>query len=832
MQLLELELCAALLLDTQGLVLRAGAGFESILGWPETQALGLNWASLAVPEHHERFERAFENVLQGAPMAVVRARFARPDGERSLVCRLSAADGGFLMVVEDVGERATVFTSQSNLQELVDYATDAWFVHDLEGRIRDANPWACKVLGYTREEMLALHVADFETTIQPGRLDGIWNRMEVGTPMSVEGLQRRKDGSTFPVSVRLGLFEAEDELLMLAICRDITKLKKAETELQQLNVELEDKVARRTRSIAIALVERQAMLDSLADGIVATGADGGLRMVNPALSKMLGMPVEVGLSVGTTLPPAIASVIRDALDTGRPATGEARLPGDRVVQTQASPIVHEGEVSGAVARVQDVTLEREVDRMKTDFIATVSHELRTPLTSVLGFAKITRNQLESKLFPHLDGEDPKLARAMKRVRNNIDIISSEGERLTALINDVLDISKMEAGRMEWSFAPIEVSSLVAQAADAASALFEADQLVVRIDPDLPAVNGDRSRLIQVLINLLSNAAKFSAGRAVELTASAEGDGVELSVRDHGEGIAPGLHDAVFERFKQVGDTLTDKPQGTGLGLPICQQIARAHDTEITIESQVGEGARFAVVLASVTAEASRVPHVDAIVRRIERKVPRTAASSERTILVVDDDPSIRELLRQELTDRGFIVRQASNGYEGIAAIRADRPDLVILDVMMPDLSGFDVAAMLKGDPKTESIPILMLSILEDTERGFRLGVDRYLTKPAQTDELVGAVRELLEQVSSPRRVLVVDETASMSVDVSRLLELRGYQVVGTCTGAECLDEAKRTKPDLIILESLVDSQEELLRTIRFERGLEHVYIVQLVEGAD
>ncbi|TNE84251.1 MAG: response regulator [Deltaproteobacteria bacterium] len=828
MQVLELELCAALRLGDDGTVERVGVGFERILAWEARELVGKKWHEVCDEAHTERFARAYENVRSGAPSASVRARFPRYPDPVTLVSRLAREGDGFLVVCEDQTKKTANVANVSSMANLVDFAADSWFVHDLEGRIRDANSWACKNLGYTREEMLQLHVADFETTIRPGRMDGVWNRMEIGVPISVEGCQKRKDGSTFPVDVRLGLFESGDEVLMLAIARDITKLKRVEAELQEFNDALERKVSDRAREMNITLTQRQAMLDSMSDGLVAVDAEGIIELANPALGELLGGTLPHGIPAADVLPGKILQVIDEALETGAPTVGEARCPGDRICQVAASPILHDGVLDGVIARVQDVTLEREIDRMKTDFIATVSHELRTPLTSVLGFAKVTRNQLESKVFPHLDLEQKGIQRAVARVRSNIDIIRSEGERLTALINDVLDISKMESGRMEWNFAPVDVESLVSQAAEATSALFmEEPGLEVEVEEGLPAIHGDRARLLQILINLLSNAAKF-ARSTVRLTAFQQGGGVEFAVEDDGIGIDPALQASIFEKFKQVGNTLTDKPKGTGLGLPICQQIARAHEAEITVASDVNEGARFAFSIGVTQAKPDAASQVEALLRRIEHKVPRFDAGA-RDILVVDDDPNIRELLRQELSERGYTVRQAANGYEAIGQVRAQRPDLIILDVMMPELSGFDVAAMLKNDPQTESIPILILSIIEDEDRGLRLGVDRYLTKPAETEDLLEAVRDLLEQETSPRRVLVVDQNKTMTSEIARLLELRGYQVVGTASETDFIEKAREARPDLIILESILDGHEELLRTIRYEKDLEHVYIVQLVE---
>ncbi|MCA9612591.1 MAG: response regulator, partial [Myxococcales bacterium] len=480
-----------------------------------------------------------------------------------------------------------------------------------------------------------------------------------------------------------------------------------------------------------------------------------------------------------------------------------------------------------------VTLEKEIDRMKTDFIATVSHELRTPLTSVLGFAKLTKTKLESAVFPHVPTPDAKAQRAVSQVRGNIDIIVSEGQRLTSLINDVLDISKMEAGRMEWKRVPIEPAALVQRALDASAGLFASDalELVSEIEAGLPNFEGDEDRLLQVLLNLVSNAAKFTDEGRVIVRAKHHPEGLELSVQDSGAGIADTDLESIFQKFKQVGDTLTSKPKGTGLGLPICRQIVAAHRGRITVESTLGEGSTFRVVLPLGPNEA-RVSDLSLrrLVDRIERTVSHLPAVGG-DILVVDDDASLRELLRQQLGERGYDVRLASNGAEAIQSVRARRPDLIVLDVMMPDISGFDVAAVLKSDPVTQTIPILILSIVQDAERGYRLGVDKYLTKPAEPEVLLTEVQRLLQRShATAKRVLVVDERSPASPALVQMLESRGYEIVGTCGGEKAFEEIRRTRPDVVLVEPDAAEADALVRRIRLDESLEHVQVVQFLDA--
>jgi signal transduction histidine kinase len=243
---------------------------------------------------------------------------------------------------------------------------------------------------------------------------------------------------------------------------------------------------------------------------------------------------------------------------------------------------------------------------KSQFLANVSHELRTPLTSVVGFTKIVRKRLDDVVLPALPAAgssaaaDPKLERAVRQVRENLEIMVAEGDRLTALINDVLDLEKIEAGKMEFRTEPLNVAEVVDQATAATSALFETTGLELRreVAPGLPSVIGDRHRLVQVVINLLSNAVKFTpiGSVTVRVARGADASEVVVSVVDTGTGIPPEDRERVFEQFAQSGDTLSETPRGTGLGLAICREIVEHHGGRLWLESEVGVGSTFSFSL--------------------------------------------------------------------------------------------------------------------------------------------------------------------------------------------------------------------------------------------
>ncbi|HEY9607163.1 MAG TPA: response regulator, partial [Allocoleopsis sp.] len=524
-------------------------------------------------------------------------------------------------------------------------------------------------------------------------------------------------------------------------------------------------------------------------------------------------------------------------------TAELELAGGKVGKAVATAIDKASssaglpkEFIGSVILIRDITSDKEIDRMKTDFISTVSHELRTPLTSVLGFAKIIKKKLEDVLFPQVQSEDKKAQRTVRQVRENVDIIISEGERLTALINDVLDIAKMEAGKVDWSMQPVSVAEILDQSLAVTSALLQLKnlQLVKDVEENLPEVVGDKDRLIQVAINLISNAVKFTDTGSITCRVCQSDREIVVSIIDTGMGIAPTDQPKVFEKFKQVGDTLTDKPKGTGLGLPICKQIVEHHGGKIWVESELGKGSTFSFTLPISLEKTAKVNtiDIDTLIKQLQRNadtMPSHLEVHNKTVLVVDDEAPIRKLLRQELEAQGYQVKEAKSGLEAIAVAKQERPDLITLDVMMPEMNGFDVTAVLKNDPLTMDIPIIILSVIEDKERGYRLGIDKYLIKPFQSEQLLQEIESLISQGGSKKKVLVVDENVSAVKTLADVLKAKGYSVVEAFNGRDVWEKALSAKPDMIIANAEFSERHNIIKTLRFEKGLENIFFLLLAD---
>lgn len=474
---------------------------------------------------------------------------------------------------------------------------------------------------------------------------------------------------------------------------------------------------------------------------------------------------------------------------------------------------------------------REVDKMKTDFLSTVSHELRTPLTSVLGFAEMVQLKLEDVIFPKIDQEDKKAQRAINTVSRNVAIIHKESKRLTTLINDVLDIAKMEAGRIEWKHLPMVVPDICQQAADATMSLFTKKHIELKMDiqQDLPELMGDPDRLVQVVINLLSNAVKFTDAGHVGLRAMMDNGMIRIDVQDTGVGIRPEDKDKVFEKFKQVGDTLTDKPTGTGLGLTICKGIVEHHGGAIWVESELGKGSTFSFTLPLDGREQPKIKkyNLDDVLQRINDHVRQNPGSGAKgkQVMVVDDDESIREYLRQLLEENDYDVLEAEDGVQALEMLKTEKPSLVILDVQMPHMSGLDVASAMKKNPALAGIPIVIHSVEGNMEEGFKLGVDRYFTKPVKQNVFLTEVSELVSSKKSNKKIMVVDESAAKVKAFSQVLTTQGYSVIEAIDLNSCIAKAEQEKPVIIIVNALFAKQHDLVKTLRFKKGLEGVYFI-------
>jgi signal transduction histidine kinase/ActR/RegA family two-component response regulator len=523
-----------------------------------------------------------------------------------------------------------------------------------------------------------------------------------------------------------------------------------------------------------------AAIESISEGFSLYDADDRLVLCNSTYREILYPGLEDIVKPGTSF----ETIIRRAAELGLIGDAKGRIddwvaervelhrnPGGTHVQRrgdegrwiQVSEL--KTEDGSTVAIYSDITeLKRreekleEMDRLKTHFLSSVSHELRTPLTSVRGFAQLIHRDFNRWFLP-LAESDSKVTAKGERIVANIGIIQSEGERLTRLINDVLDLSKIEAGSMEWRDTTFSAGDLINHAFNAASGQF-ADNTEVKVSmavaDDVPEIHADYDRLVQVLVNLLNNAAKFTEAGRIDITAETVSDGwLQISVRDTGSGIPPEDCEKIFDKFHQVtkADVLEDKPKGTGLGLSISLQIVEHYGGRIWVESELGKGSCFNVSLpAAALQEVTATPEEPSVEEEATEgaqdrsgEAPDTAAGGVPLVLVVDADPAIRNYLTQFMENEGYRVASAANGRLALEAARNERPDLITMDLRMPEIDGHAAIRSLRQDGELRQIPIIVISEFALSEE---TNADAFFSKPIDEEALLAETRRLLSHAAA------------------------------------------------------------------------------------
>ena len=439
---------------------------------------------------------------------------------------------------------------------------------------------------------------------------------------------------------------------------------------------------------------------------------------------------------------------------------------------------------------------QEANRLKSQFLANMSHELRTPMNAIVGFSKIVYRKAQG-LLP-------------ARQLENLERILQSSEILMNLINDILDLSKIEAGKLEMQPERFSVKALVEGCVSTVTPMVKPGvELRSEVSADLPPVYSDLSRLRQILINLLSNAAKFTEQGSITIAARPAAPGhFTVSVTDTGIGIPAPALEYIFEEFRQVDGSTTRKYGGTGLGLSISKKLARMLGGSIQVESEEGKGSVFTVTLPLQCG-----PEPAAVQAALEVVAPVAGASPRRLIVAIDDDPDVLSLLTQELEEEGYQVVGVTRAVEGIERAQALNPYAITLDIMLPGMDGWEAISRLKGDPATRDIPLIVVSIIDNQELGFRLGADDYLVKPIDKEALFEALRRF---EGRGRQVLVADDDPAVAELVRQLLGEEGWQVSAVADGQQALDQIARQRPDLLLLDLMMPAVDgfEVLRRLR------------------
>lgn len=446
--------------------------------------------------------------------------------------------------------------------------------------------------------------------------------------------------------------------------------------------------------------------------------------------------------------------------------------------------------------VKDRTAEAEAARdeaieanlAKSNFLANMSHELRTPLNAIIGYSEILHEEAQD-----LGHEDylPDLAK-----------IQSAGRHLLSLINDVLDISKIEAGMIDIYLEEFDITETVQDVAVTVGPLVEqnGNKLDVVCPQDIGAMHSDLIKVRQSLINILSNACKFTQNGTITLSVSRESrdqaEWISFAISDAGIGMTKDQVEKVFGAFTQADSSTTRQFGGTGLGLAITRTFCNLLGGDISATSEPGEGSTFTILLpAQVTVSPA-----------YETKAPgdtEILPSWAKKVLVIDDDPGVRDLLTRHLTHSGYRVTAAASGDEGLRAVHESHPDAITLDVLMPNMDGWTVLNRLKDDPETANIPVIVISMLDSRDVGFSLGAADYLPKPVSRERLISTLQTHCPDRATKRRVLIVEDDEATRDVMGRMLINDDWEVDEAPNGQLGLDHIAVSSPDIIILDLMM-----------------------------
>jgi signal transduction histidine kinase/DNA-binding response OmpR family regulator len=488
--------------------------------------------------------------------------------------------------------------------------------------------------------------------------------------------------------------------------------------------------------------------------------------------------------------------------------------GRRVMLLNARKLRQGSHAELLVLAMEDVTERRRseaevakakeaaetANRTKSLFLANMSHELRTPLNAILGFSEMLQEEA--------------VERNLQDSAVDLQKISTSGKHLLGLINDILDLSKIEAGKMELHLETFDICVLIGEVASTLDmqVVKNGNALVIQCTPpDIGAMRADLSKVRQGLFNLVSNAAKFTHGGKIRIDAERLSmDGVEwitFQVSDTGIGLSSEQIVRLFQSFTQADASTTRKFGGTGLGLALTRRFCQMMGGDVTVRSVLGEGSVFTIKLPVIGGESV----ADADHSTEDRNNPSSAPVAivptvvaprpaiRTCVLVIDDDPLQRDLMQRYLKKEGFSVCTASGGAEGIRLARELLPAAITLDVMMPEMNGWSVLSTLKADPELRDIPVIMLTMVDDPQRGFSLGASDYATKPVNHSRLSQILKKYT-CLRPPCPVLVVDDDASMRSITRAVLEKEGWAVSEARNGIEALQSMEHERPSLILLE--------------------------------
>ncbi len=769
--------------------------------------------------------------------------------------RLSGAEQGFIYRFD--GEAHRVAADYGVSAEFKDY----W-------RQRHIRPGRGSVTGRAALERRAIHIPDVLADpdyhlSESQRLAGYRTDLAVpilrdGEPIGVITMWKTKVEPFTDKQIELVTTFADQAVIAFENVRLFQELQARSGDLAR-SVERLKAVGEVSQAISASLDVEAVLTSILSHAMQLTGTDGGVvyeydeesERLHPRawhhlneglLAALRGQPLRVGegaagTAAATRRPVEIPDMAAEGAYGGPlrdliiqsglravlavPLLREDRLIGALVV-TRAEPGGFSPETvellqmfgSHSALAIQNARLFREVEEKgrqlelasqhKSQFLANMSHELRTPLNAIIGLSEMLLE--DARALGTTDGVDP------------LDRILRAGNHLLTLINEILDLSKIEAGRVELHLEDVAIPPLVEDVAATIRPLAEknGNRLAVVCPPDAGGMRADGTRVRQALLNLLGNATKFTERGEVSLAVARErADGrewIRFAITDTGIGMTPEQVAKLFQEFSEVDAATRRRYGGTGLGLAISRRFCRMMGGDITVASEPGRGSTFTIRLPAV-AEVAGAPQPFAPLpgrARVEAHPGR-----DRTVLVIDDDPTVCEVLERFLRREGFAPVTATSGVEGLRQAKDLRPAAITLDIMLPDIDGWAVLAALKGDPELADIPVIVVTIVDDRTRGYALGATDYLVKPVDRGRLARVLRSLCGD-RPLRRVLVVDDDGLARDMLREALGEEGWGVTEAENGRIALERVAAAAPDVILLDLMMPEMDgfEFLAALR------------------
>lgn len=742
------------------------------------------------------------------------------------------------------GDRATASSAESIVREneartrsVIDNALDAVIVMDSNGIIEEWNPQSELVFGWYRQEAIGQRLSNL--IIPPQYRDaheiGLKHFRETGeAPLlnkRVEITALNRTGHEFPVELSISAVRSGDSHKFSAFIRDITNRKFVESSLREAE--------ERYRNI----------FENAVEGIFQSTPDGYFINVNPALVRILGYDSDLDLMttlvdisrqfyVDPNRRTEFMTILREQGSLSDFESQVHRKDGSIIwIRERVHAVFDEsGKIVCFEGTMEDITERQQIqqelvqakdeaeqaNKIKSQFLASMSHELRTPLNAVIGYSEMLQEEAEElgqrELVPDL----------LK--------IHTAGRYLLALINDILDLSKIEAGKMELFTETFRLPGLIQDVMTTILPLVKKNNNEIRCLPaeNLGKMTSDMTRVRQVLFNILSNACKFTENGIITLEVwrqpIGDKDWITFRVSDTGIGMTPEQLGKLFQAFVQADASTTRRYGGTGLGLHITKRLCQMMGGDITVASEYQKGTSFTFQLPAEIEESPVVtkPAPRKAPPPQPRRRPVISSNKDRTVLIVDDDPDASDLIGHLIVKEGFNVIKAFSGEEGLRMARELRPSIITLDVMMEGKDGWSVLTELKMDPALSGIPVIMISMVNDEEMGYALGAADCLMKPIDRTRLAEVVNKY-RQPDQESTVLLVEDDPQTREILRRTLEKNNWVVSEAENGRVAVERFSQTPPDLILLDLMMPEMDgfEFLSKMRDDESWEPTPVIVL-----